>query len=264
MIKTSLKEKLHALGLFNLVGLGLLWLYVGIYPSLKSESASYNKLIKSISPKVLKAFGASNSSVNSLANFLATKLYGFTWPLIISFLAISLASTMITGEIEQTTIGLWLSAPISRLSIYWSKYLAGLLLIVLSVVITIGGIVPLGHLYSSSIADINVLKLAVIGGLFALSVYSLTMLFATLFSKRSQVYVPLGIILVIMFTFNVVAALNAHLEKLQYFSFFYYFNSSNLLDGGLINHASYLMFGGVILVTSSLGALVFRRRDFII
>ncbi|HEY1645463.1 MAG TPA: ABC transporter permease subunit, partial [Candidatus Saccharimonadales bacterium] len=234
------------------------------YPSLKAQNASYNRIIKSISPSVLKAFGASGSSVNSLTNFLATKLYGFSWPLIIIFLSVTLAVSTIVGEIEKTTLGIWLSAPVSRLSIYWSKFAAGVIWIVISVAITIMAVIPLAAAYHSSLDRSGVLYLGLVGGLFALSVFALSMLISTLCSKASRAYVPIGIILIAMFTLNVVAALNSHLEKLQYVSYFYYFNATSLLNNAQINHASLYVFVGTIVIAGLLGSYVFKKRDFII
>jgi ABC-2 type transport system permease protein len=264
LLTTSLKEKIATVSIFNIVCLGLLWLYIGIYPSIQGQSEAYNKIIKSMSPSVLKAFGASSSSLNSLSGFLASKQFGFTWPLIIIFLAVIFAVSMIAGEIEQTTISQWLAAPITRLNIYWSKFIAGVLLIVVSVAISVLAIIPLSRFYNLSINSKYVAFTALIGGLFALTIFAFSMLVSTLVSKKSKAYLPIGIIIILMFTLNVVAALNGNLDYLKYLSFFYYFNASDLLSSGSINSASYLMFGAVIVVGSLVGAYVFKKRKYII
>ena len=264
LISTSLKERLTSVGVFNLVGLGLLWLYIGVYPSIQGQSAAYNKIIRSMSPSVLKAFGASNSSLNSLSGFLASKQFGFSWPLIIIFLAASLAVSLISGEIEQTTISQWLSAPISRISIYWSKFIAGMFWVVVSVVISIFAIIPLASIYNLSVNSAYVFDMAITGGLFALAILAFSMLVSSLVSKKTKAYLPIGIVLIVMFTLNVVAALNGNLDYLKYFSFFYYFNASNLLTSGVVNSASYLMFGSVIVVCSLVGSFIFKKRNYII
>ena len=264
MILTSLRERLHSAAILSAVGLGLIWLYSAIYPSLAHQSAAYNRIIGSISPSILKAFGASGTGLNSLGDFLASKQFGLTWPLLMIFLGISLAGAMLTQEIEQTTLGLWLAAPVSRAKVYWSKYIAGFVLLLIAVAFSVLSIIPVARLYHISVNTDYIWWLALVGFLYSWAVFSLGVLVGSLVSKRSRLYLPVGLLLLIMFVFNVVADLNDHLTNLKYVSFFYYFSPSNILNGLGTNHVSFIVFPICAALCTIAGLAYFRARDFVI
>lgn len=264
MIKITLKQKRLAIVAYSLGGVAMIWLYVAIYPSMAAQVDIYNQMIKSMPAALMKAFGADNIGLTNFEGLIGIKMYGMIWPLMLLFLMVSLAGSTITAEIEQTTIGLWLSQPISRAKIYWSKYLAGIAILTIFIVFTVLAVWPITALYHISISTHDIWNLALIGGLFGLAVYGLTLFLASIFSEKSKVYGLVAGILAISYVLNLVASLNDKLANLKYVSLFYYYNVNDLLTGRPITISSLVIFVGVGVVGALAGRLIFSRRDIAI
>lgn len=264
LIKTSLRQKRLAIAAYCLGGVAMIWLYVAIYPSMAAQIDTYNELVKSMPASMMKVFGADKLGLTNFEGLIGTKMYGFIWPLMLLFLAVSLAGSMIAGEIERTNIGLWLSAPISRLKIYWSKYLAGAIGIIIFLIFSVLAVLPITAAYNVDVSLRDILLLMMVGGLFGLAVFGLTLVFSSLFSEKSKVYGLVSAILVIMYVLNLIAGLNDKLVDLKYASFFYYYNVNDILTGGPIMTASLVVFGVVAIGGACLGAWIFNKRDIAI
>jgi ABC-2 type transport system permease protein len=260
LIKISIRQRRTALLAYSLGGLAMIWLYVSIFPSMQAQIGDYTKLIESMPKGLMKAFGAATVTGN-FEGLIGTKLFGFIWPLIMLFMTVSFSCSAIAGEIEKTTMGLWLSSPISRLKIYWSKYFAVLIGLAIFIVLTVLAVLPMAGLYNIDVSSKHIFLLSIVGGLFALAIIGVTFLASSLFSEKSRVYATLGGGLVIMYAINLLAALSDKFVDLKYLSFFYYYNSDALLSGGSINRASLLVFGLTALIGTAAGAIVFKRRD---
>ncbi|MEK7059657.1 MAG: ABC transporter permease subunit [Patescibacteria group bacterium] len=260
LIKVTLRQRRIALIAYSLGGLAMIWLYVSIYPSMQAQIGDYTKLIESMPKGLMKAFGA-DAVTNNFEGLIGTKLFGFVWPLIMLFLTVSFSCSAIAGEIEKTSMGLWLSAPISRLKIYWSKYIAVGLALTVFMVLTVLAVLPMAGLYNIDVSSKHIMLLSIVAGLFALAVTGLTFLASSLFSEKSRVYAVVGAGLLVMYAINLLASLSDKFVNLKYASFFYYYNSNDLLSGRPINRASLLVFGTAAVLGALGGAIVFRRRD---
>jgi hypothetical protein len=102
---------------------------------------------------------------------------------------------------------------------------------------------------------------AIVGLLFGLAVFSLAMLVSALFSEKGHVSMVMGGLLVLMYVLNLVAALKDSLADLKYLSFFHYFDAQSALTNGELNLASVWVFGAVIVISTVMGAVVWKRRD---
>lgn len=264
LLKTTLVQKRVAIIAYSLGGLALIWMYVAIYPSMASQVGTYNQLLKSMPASIMRAFGADKIGLMNFEGLLGTKQYGFTWPLMLLFLMVSFAGSVVSGEIEKTNIGLWLSQPVSRVKIFWSKYAAGMIALLIFLIFTVLAVLPVAALYKVDVLPADIWRLAAIGGLFGWAVFSLSMFIGSLFSEKSRVYSIVAGILLLMYVANLVAGLNDKLVNLKYVSFFYYYNVSDLLTGGKIMNLSILVFLGIGVIASVFAALIFDRRDIAI
>lgn len=264
LIRAALVEKRVSLLAYGLGGLASIWLYLLIYPSLSTQLQSYNQIIKSMSPAVLKAFGISGNGLSSFEGYIGTEQYGFVWPLLLLFLLISFAGTMLAGEIESGTIGLWLAAPISRAEIYWSKFCAGIITLLWFLAASVLAVIPLAGIYHIAVHTGRIVALTVVGGLFGLAVLGLAALFSAIFSAKGKVYATMGVLLIVMYILNILANLTDQLAGLRFGSFFHYYNPSGLLNGGPIDRVGLLVFGITAIVAAVVGAIVFNRRNITI
>jgi len=238
-----------------------LWMYVGLFPAMKDQSASMEALIKNYPESFLKAFNFDIKNFTTLEGFISTEQFSFVWPIIIMFMTIGFAGGAFAGEIEKGTIEIILAQPISRAKIFWSRYLAGLLLLAIFTAASIYATIPLAKVYNLTYIGENYSTMFVLALLFSSAAYSLAMFFSSIFSDKGKVFFITGSIFVVMYVLNILSAIKDNLNDLKYFSFFYYFNPAKALIYNDIDHWSYLVFGGVILLSTIIGMIWFIRRD---
>ncbi len=260
LIRITLRQRRVALIAYCLGGLAMIWLYVSIYPSMQAQIGDYTKLINSLPKGLMKAFGA-EVVTNNFEGLIGTKLFGFIWPLLMLFMMVSFSCSAVAGEIEKTTMGLWLSAPVNRMKIYWSKYIAVIVALTAFMFLTVLAVLPMAGLYNIDVSSKHIMMLSLIGGLFALAVIGVTFLVSSLVSEKSRVYAIVGGGLVVMYAANLLASLSDKFVNLKYVTPFYYYNSDALLSGGSINRVSLIVFGLTALIGAIIGAIIFNRRD---
>jgi len=260
LIKTSLKHKRTALYAYSLGGLATIVMYVAIYPSLQSQLGTYNQLIKSLPAGLLKAFGA-DTSLTNFAGLLGTKQYGFVWPLLCILFMVSYGGAALSGEIEKSTIGLWLAAPISRYRVYWTKFLASLFALLVFVVLTVTAVIPVAWLFKVSVSSKDILLLSLMAYLFGACITCMGFLSSSIFSEKSKSYGGAGGVLIIMYILNLLAALSTQLINAKYLSVFYYFDSNDMLAGKPVHLLNVAVLIGLGAICTLAGAYIFNKRD---
>jgi len=256
-----LKDRRMVTLVYCLASVLLLWMYIALFPSFKEQSAAMEQMIKNYPESFLKAFNFDIKSFTTLEGFLSTEQFSFMWPLLAILSMVGFAGSALAGEVEKGTIEVLLSEPLSRLKLYLSRYLAGLLILIFFVVISIFSAIPLARLYDISFSTDGFMALALLCFIFGWAILSLAMFFSSVFSDKGKVFFLSGGLLVVMYVLNIVSALKENLADLKYFSFFYYFNPTNALYHHQIDHWAYLVFLGVALVLMIFGAIWFIRRD---
>lgn len=261
IIKNEIRDRKYSLLAYCLIGLALIWMYVALFPSIKAASAQLDKIYQSFPKGVFQALGVEELSFNTLEKFLAVELFSFMWPILAIVLALSRAGTTIAGEIEKGTIGLVLSLPISRSKIFLSKYLSGLISIIIFILFTITSILLMAFLYDQTVSSATILKLSFLSLLFIWAVYAAGMFLSTIFSERSKVYMVLGGALFVMYAANVVATLQSGLRWLHRTSIFNYYDAQNVLtkSGLSVSHVVVLLIA--VITFTIIGVVMFTKRD---
>lgn len=258
----EIRDRKTSLIAYCTVGIALVWLYVALFPSIQASSSQFEKLFQSYPKGFYQALGIQELSFNTVEKFLSIELFSFMWPILAILFALSRAGGTLAGEIERGTMGLYLSLPISRLKIYFSKYAGILLAIALFIVITIASILPITALYNTTASAAVILRLSLLSMLFMWTIYAMGMFFSALFSERSKVYMVAGGVILIMYAANVVASLKPGLRWIHKGSLFYYYNAQDTLSGGRpLRLSSLLVFIGSIVMFTALGAWLFSKRD---
>ncbi|MEI6756002.1 MAG: ABC transporter permease subunit [bacterium] len=246
---------------FTLGSVAFLLLYVLIYPSFQNESAKFNELLQSYPKAVLKAFNIENLQFSSIEGYISAEHFSFVWPLLAIFLSISMAGNSIAGEIEKATMAITLSLPLKRGKIYMSKALSGLIAIGGFAAVTTLSLIPLSMINNVSLNYGHVVKISILGILFALAIYSLALMFSAIYSEKSKVYFWAGGILVSMYVANIVSGLVSSLKNFQYVSLFHYFAADKAITQGIISLQSVAVFTGLSVASLAIGYLVFIKRD---
>lgn len=240
-----------------------LLMYVALFPSIQEKSANFNQILDAYPKEMMKAFNVEISalSFNNLQSFLSMEYFSMVWPIMAIALVVSLAASALAGEIEKGTIVFLLGQPITRLNLFWAKYLAGLFSLVVFIIGSILVTIPLAGIYNVDVVAKNYLIVSILAFLFGGAIFSIGFFFSALLSEKGRVaFLTVGLVLV-MYVLNIIANLKESLADLKYGSFFYYFDFKSAVVDGKINLESLLVFGGVIIVFTLLAALIFQKRD---
>lgn len=256
-----LKDKWITTLVYSVAGIGFLWMYVAMFPALKEQASEFNDLLSSYPQGFLDAFGISDLSFNSIENFVGIEHFSIVWPLMVIFLMVGLASSSIAREIEKGTIELVLSRPISRLHIFFSRYFAGLAILLLFTLFSIFAIIPLAELHGVDYQLQNFVTIAIMGYLFAWAVYSISIMFSSFFSEKSKVSMAAGGLFILMYVLNLAANLKESLDVLKYGSFFYYFDYNQAIVKNTFSTEGIIVFLCVIVVCTSVALWRFNTRD---
>jgi ABC-2 type transport system permease protein len=204
------------------------------------------------------------TSFSNLANYTSIETFGFTWPILASIFAIGLAGATIAGEIEKGTLGMLLSLPIPRWKIFLSKYLSGLLSILLLVIFSVLPIILAALLLNINFHTTGFIYIAILCLLFSFAIFSLGLMFSALMNEKSHLYGVMGTIVLLMYIANTIAGLKPSLNNLKYISFFHFFNSQKALVNNHISLISWATFTGISIVSLLIGLIVISKRDIVI
>ncbi|MBU1118814.1 ABC transporter permease [Patescibacteria group bacterium] len=261
--RTILDRKVSVIA-YSLAGILFMWMFVGLYPSIKENTAEFDELLKAYPQELIKAFGIEELSFDTLERFLAVEQYSITWPLMAVFMVVSFAGMALAREIEKGTAEILLSRPVSRLTIFFSKYIAGIKAFAIFTIVSIFSVVPLAEMYNIDYSLENQAKTALLGFLFGLAIFSFSYMLSAMFSERSKAYMISGGVLILMYVLKIMSSLEDNLENLKYASFFHYFDANKTLIYGEIDTTSVLVFLGVTVVCTVIGAIWFNKRDIAI
>lgn len=259
----TIKDRKWSILVYILTGVLFMWMYVGMFPTFADKQEEFKQIMEAYPESMMESFGVKDAAAifENIENFVSTENYSFLWPIMMIALAVSIGGYSIAGEIEKKTIETLLSEPISRLKLFWSKYIAGLALITVFSVFTILSVFPLCELHGVAYNTESHFIMLGLGLLFGWAIFSITTLFSTLFNERSKPYFFSVGLLILMYALNIVANLKDNLADLKYFSFFYYFDASKALTEQTITWETLLVFGGIAILTTAFAAIIFDRRN---
>lgn len=261
IIFRTLKDRRISLLIYFIAAIGLLWMYIGIFPSFQNQSVDLENLLKAYPEGLKKAFNFDINTMTTIEGFLSLEQFSIVWPVMLIFLLVSFAGGSIANEIEKGTIEMLLSQPISRTKLFFSKYLTGIIILILFTLVSVLAAIPLIEAYSISYNINNFYKMLVLGLMFGWAVYSISMFFSSIFSDKGKVYGLAGGLLVLMYVLNIVASLKENLADLKYASFFYYFNPTQAMVYNKIDNYAYLVFIVTGFVFTLLALIFFTERD---
>jgi len=256
-----LKDRRTQILVYLLASIGLLWMYIALFPAFKDQSANLEQLISSYPESFMKAFNFDIKSFTTIEGYLATEQYSFVFPLMVIFMLVGFAGAVFSGEIEKGTIEVLIAQPISRLKLFFSRYLAGVFILLVFTAVSVYSALPLSRIYNISFELAGFNKLWLLASMFALAIYSIAIMLSAIFSDRGKVFFISGGVLIGMYVLNIISALRESLSDIKFASFFYYFNPAKALGNHEIDSWAYLMFLGVAFICILIGAIYFLKRD---
>lgn len=259
----TIKDRKWNIIIYSLVAILTVWMYVGMFPTFSDKAEQFNQMLEAYPESFMKAFGVEDTALifSDIEHFLAMENYSMFWPIIVICLLVSWAGSAIAGEVEKGTIETLLSQPISRVKIFFAKYLSGLTAIAIFIIISIYCVIPLTKIYDVSVQTNSYHYMAALALMFSLAIYSVCMFFSTIFNEKGRVYFFGAGMMVVMYFLQIITSLKESLANLKYATFFYYFDYNKALFEHQISDLSILVLLGTTVVFTTLAAIVFSKRD---
>lgn len=258
-----LRDKFKSLMIFSLSAITFLEMYIALFPSIKNQSTEIDKMIKAFPPEMFKAMGMDPATLSfgNLQAFLSSEYMSFLWPIMVIVFAVSLANYICVNDVEKGTIETVASLPLSRKKIFIERYLAGLMALIIFCLVGIMSAVILATFHELDFVFINYITTLIGSIMFAGAIYSIAVLCSAIFSEKGKASMVTSGIIISMYVLYAISILNNDLKNLKYFSFFNYFNGTELLTNNQFPNGMFVIFGFVIAVTSLLALKRFNKRD---
>jgi ABC-2 type transport system permease protein len=261
IIKRFIHDRRTSLIVYCVAALAFALMYTSLFPSLRSQMSSYDELMKAFPKGFLDAMGIEQLNIGNFESYFSAEYLSMVWPILAVIFSISYAGKALAGGIETGAVGLELAQPVSRLNLYFSKYIAGLVCLTLFTIVTILGVIPMAWLFDASVVVANWLKLTGVAWLFATTVYSLAFSASSFLQDRSRVYGLVAGGLLLMYVARVIAGLQEKVDWLRLGSFFYYYDGPGILAKGAVMRNGLIVFAVVSVASTLLGAWWWNRRD---
>lgn len=258
-----LKDKRTSLIAYTLGAFATVEMYIALFPAIRDQAAQLNEMMAAFPKGFMEAFGFNGSEAlfSRVETYMSTEYFSFFWPIMVVTMVIAFANLMIVTEVEKGTIELSLAQPISRLRLFASRYLAGVVYFLLFDVLSVFVMIPIAKLNHVSYQINNYYTVFGISMLFGLAIFSMATFFSAVFSEKGKAMAFSAAVLLSMYVINVVSSLKDSLENIKYVSLFYYFNPGQVFGNNVVIAYSVPVFLGVIVVFTAAAAWWFNRRD---
>jgi len=258
----SLKTSWKGILLLNLVFIGLTAMVIGIYPNIK-ESSGMQEYINNLPESILYMFGGSELEldITILEGFLNMELYQWGWVLLLGVYFAFVSSSLISKEIENKTIDMLLSNPVSRGRILLEKFL-GLVpsiilinittpLVILGCAAYINETISVEYLFYTHFASIPYL----------LAACALGLLFSVIFDEvRRANTMVIGTVFA-MYILEALSLLSEKYSAMGKISLSHYYDPGKILiqhDVDITGIAILFLVTGVLLI---IAIIYFQRKD---
>jgi ABC-2 type transport system permease protein len=248
--------------LWWVLGIGAyITLNLAVYPTIRNQSAQLDTALRQI-PNTAKALITDSGSFITPIGYLSSKVYYFFLPLLLSFLAIALGSSLLGREEQQHTLELLFARPLSRGSLLLGKAVAGLLfMLAVTLPLAILGAAEAKLFGFTGIQLSSILLTTLISALLSMVFGSVS--FALTAAGRTGRGASIGIAVLLALGGYVISSLDQTIHWLRWpakFLPYHYYHPSELLAG----HYSFgepVGMAIVVIILIVIAWLAFRRRD---
>ncbi|MDB5175977.1 MAG: putative transporter, permease component [Candidatus Saccharibacteria bacterium] len=237
-------------------------LLLGIYPSIRSQAASFNQVINQLptSLRDLKTGGGA-TDVTSPIGYLNAQLYYITLPLLQIVMSVGLGSSLLARDEHSRTLELLLSRPISRGKLLLAKAVSGILLVAGVTVVSLLATIALASAVDIHIPIGNIINASLYAALFSLSFGAIAFAFAAMGGRWQRA--SMAVAVCISFGGYLLASLSGlshYIQTPAKFLPYHYYTPTSILHGqGVGGLDVYLVI--VFAAAAVVSWLGFRSRD---
>jgi ABC-2 type transport system permease protein len=201
-------------------------------------------------------FGAMNTPIG----WLDVEYFSFV-PLIIGLFATGVGASLLARDEEGGTLDLILAHPVSRTGLFWGRFLASTLVIIILLLISWASLL-LSMTWSENFTIPAFDLLLPFVSLFGILMFFMTLalLFSMLLPARSMASMIAGMLVAASFFITLLSGVVEELERAADFSPLTYLETATAIENGL-NLTWFGVFIAIDLVLALLSWLLFQRRD---
>ena len=240
------------------IGLALLgFLLFDVYESFFVEDIAIEQILEVFPEEVLAFFGG-DINIFEPEGFLHLEFFSYM-PIILGFVFISAATSLITKKEEDGTLELILAQPISRSAVFWSRFMALVISLVLILTIALGGFI-MGYEYQDAFEVAYIDLVFPFITLFALLFvyFSFALFVSMILPSGASVFVG-GILLIASWFITSLSLIYEPLENVSRFSPMEYYQGGAAMVDVNVEHLLILLGAG--LVFTILAWILFIKRD---
>ncbi|MBN2794601.1 MAG: ABC transporter permease subunit [Clostridia bacterium] len=259
ILKRELKSNLKGLLIWSIAMIVLVVMMTTEYSAYDSNPEMAD-VLSSMPEAMLKAFSMENANLTTPSGFIS--LASFYFSVMLGVYGVLMGSGIISKEERDKTVEFFLTLPVSRVQVIWSKLWAAVILNTGLNLITVSSIIVTLWRYNLSQDFFSFLwKLFI--GIWILQMIFLSMgMFLASFLKRYKSSGKISAsLLMVLYVLNVITALNSKLDFLKYITPFKYFEANKILVNNTLE-GKYIMLSIVIIfVGFGLTFILYPKRD---
>jgi ABC-2 type transport system permease protein len=230
------------------------------YPILKENAALFEEYMDIFPEEFLIAFGMTGS-LGDPGVFFTTYVGSYVWPIVAALAAILLATRPVAVDNDRGFLELPLSTPMPRVR-YLAVSIVGQVVVLTTLAVAmVAGVIVLGAVVGAGLDATRLVMVVPSALAFGCSIAGVATLLSVVTLSRGVAGGLTAGLLIAMYLVNIVAQLEPDIEWLARFSAFHYFDTTAIIDEGLMPWADIGVHVAVALGAWLLALLLFRRRD---
>jgi len=240
------------------IGLAALAIMMGsLFDMIASSGNLMDAYVESL-PELAELFDF--ASMNTPIGWLDVEYFSFV-PLIIGLFATGAGASLLARDEEGGTLDLILAHPVSRTVLFWGRFLANTLVIIILLLISWASLL-LTMIWSENFTIPALDLLLPFASLFAILMLFMTLalLFSMLLPARSMAIMLTGMLVVASFFITLLSGVVDELERAADFSPLTYQETATAIEDGL-NLTWFGVFLTIDLVLALISWQLFQRRD---
>ncbi len=263
MFKASLELRRASLVWYAIGLTAYGWMMVAFYPIIETN-IDYQAMIEQVfTPEMMAAFGGAGIEFSTLGGFMAIEYLTLIWVFIIAAAVITFIAGALGGAVEDGTMEVTLSQPVSRSTVALTSYLGMATYSAILSFVTVATIYLPGFLHDVDVPLDAMALLFVVGTLMSLAIGGLAFFISAVSSGKGRtIGITLGV-LVAMYLADVLGNLSDKAEWLVDFSLFNYWEPNRIVDDLEVAAATWIVFGIAALVFFVAGMIAFQKRDVV-
>ncbi|MFC1661838.1 ABC transporter permease subunit [Gemmatimonadota bacterium] len=255
-----LKSERVSASLYALALFACGYVMVAVFPSIAKIQMA-QEYIDAL-PPFMKAFiGQEIMDITTLEGFLTVEFFNTTWLLIMGVFSCLFAGALVAEETERRTLEILLSTPVTRTRFVVSKFAGFLTLLVLLALASFLSL-SLGMAQIGERVEARLMVYAFLTGTVCVAtIGSIALWFSCLFNGQRRAVGVAIVVFILLYVFNVVAALLAQYPILGYLSLMNYYDAGEIFGQQGMSWPDMAILLGVISVMFAASIVTFRRKE---